>query len=87
MWLETEPLHLALKQDNTSGKMEITDEISSKKYFDTQNIESESKAHIVWERKDISVTDETPEDRDDKNMHKKKGPKHFSQDNRKRRAK
>ena len=31
VWLETEPPHLALPQDNASGEMEITDEISSEK--------------------------------------------------------
>ena len=86
MWLETEPPHLTLPQDNASGEMEITNEISSEKYFDIQKIESESEAHIVRESKDLSLTDETPEERDEKKHAYKKGPKHGSQDNRKRRA-
>ena len=34
VWMENEPPHLALPQDNASGEMEITNEISSEKYFD-----------------------------------------------------
>ena len=73
VWLETETPHLVLPQYNASGEMEITNEISSEKYFDIQKIESESGDHIVRESKDLSVTYETPEYIYDKNMHLKKG--------------
>ena len=50
VWLETDPPHLTLPQDNASGEMEVTNEISSEKYFDIQKTESESEARILREK-------------------------------------